>query len=115
MDVLATGNAAHYRACLDAMMDDDSFDCIFVNFVTPFFVDTESIAHEIAAVNAQQRKPIVCNLMTDKRQWAETVAILQDGGVPVLRPARGSRPGHGRPGRLSPHQTRREIGEVKDL
>ena len=41
IDVLATGTAAHYRACLDAMMDDDSFDCVFVNFVTPFFVDTD--------------------------------------------------------------------------
>ncbi len=82
VDVLATGTAAHYRACLDAMMEDDSFDCVFINFVTPFFVDTDSIAREIAAVNALQRKPIVCNLMTDKRQWTETVAILRDGGVP---------------------------------
>ena len=50
VDVLATGNAAHYRACLDAMMEDDTFDCVFVNFVTPFFVDTDSIAQEIVAV-----------------------------------------------------------------
>jgi len=81
VDVLATGNAGHYRACLDAMMDDDNFDCVYVNFVTPFFVDTDSIAKEIVEVNKQQRKPIVCNLMTDKRQWTETVKILQEGGV----------------------------------
>ena len=84
VDVLATGNAAHYRVCLDAMMDDDNFDCVYVNFVTPFFVDTDSIAKEIAEVNQQQRKPIVCNLMTDKRQWTETVKILQEGGVPCF-------------------------------
>ena len=84
VDVLATGNAAHYRACLDAMMDDDNFDCVYVNFVTPFFVDTDSIAKEIVEVNKQQRKPIVCNLMTDKRQWTETVKILQKGGVPCF-------------------------------
>jgi len=84
VDVLATGNAGHYRACLDAMMDDDNFDCVFVNFVTPFFVDTDSIAKEIVEVNKQQRKPIVCNLMTDKRQWTETVKILQEGGVPCF-------------------------------
>ncbi len=84
IDVLATGNAGHYRACLDAMMDDDNFDCVFVNFVTPFFVDTDSIAKEIVEVNKQQRKPIVCNLMTDKRQWTETVKILQEGGVPCF-------------------------------
>jgi acetyltransferase len=27
---------------------------------------------------------MVCNLMTDKRQWTETVAILQEGGVPCF-------------------------------
>jgi acetyltransferase len=84
VDVLATANAVHYRACLDAMMDDDSFDSVYVNFVTPFFVDTDSIAKEIVEVNKQQRKPIVCNLMTDKRQWTETVKILQEGGVPCF-------------------------------
>ena len=96
VDVLATGNAAHYRICLDAMMDDDNFDCVFVNFVTPFFVDTDSIAKEIVEVNQQQRKPIVCNLMTDKRQWTETVKILQEGVVPCFS-LPGVRKGDDRP------------------
>ncbi len=82
VDVLATGTAQHYRTCMDAMMEDDSFDCVFINFVTPFFVDNESIAREIVAVTQQRRKPIVCNLMTDKLQWTEVVRILRDGGVP---------------------------------
>jgi acyl-CoA synthetase (NDP forming) len=82
VDVLATGTALHFRACMDAMMEDDSFDCLFVNFVTPFFVDNESIAREIVAVSQQRRKPMVCNLMTDKQQWSEVVRILRDGGVP---------------------------------
>jgi len=84
VDVLATGTADHYLACLEAMMADDSFDCVLVNFVTPFFVDTESIARAIAQVNQQQIKPMVCNLMTDRRQWAETEAILKAGGVPCF-------------------------------
>jgi acetyltransferase len=84
IDVLATGTAAHYRACMDAMLADDAFDCIFVNFVTPFFVDNQSIAREIVAVNQLQRKPLVCNLMTDRQQWTEVVNILRDGGVPCL-------------------------------
>lgn len=84
VDVLATGTAEHYRACLEAMMADDSFDCILVNFVTPFFVDTESIATAIADVNQRQIKPMVCNLMTDRRQWAKTEAILKAGGVPCF-------------------------------
>jgi acetyltransferase len=82
VDVLATGPGAHYRVCLDAMMDDDNFDAVLVHFVTPFFVDNESIAKEIVAVSRQQRKPIVCNLMTDKNKWPEVVRILRDGGVP---------------------------------
>ena len=84
IDVLATGTADHYRACMEAMMADDSFDCVFVNFVTPFFVDNESIARAIVQVNQQQLKPMVCNLMTDRRQWTEIVKILQDGGVPCF-------------------------------
>ncbi|MGE5256770.1 MAG: acetate--CoA ligase family protein [Hyphomicrobiales bacterium] len=82
VDVLATGTAQHYRAAMDAMMEDDSFDGVLVNFVTPFFVDNESIAREIVAVSQQRRKPLVCNLMTDKQQWAEVVRILREGGVP---------------------------------
>lgn len=83
-DVLATGGAAHYRAVLDVMMDEEQIDSIFVNFVTPFFMDNESTAKEIVEVSKQGKKPIVCNLMTDKRQWAETVRILREGGVPCF-------------------------------
>jgi acetyltransferase len=82
VDVLATGTAAHYRACMDAMNADENYDALYINFVTPFFVDTDSIAREIAEVNRLALKPMVCNLMTDKRQWTETVRILQEGGVP---------------------------------
>jgi acyl-CoA synthetase (NDP forming) len=81
-DVLATAGAEHYRAAIDVLMDEDQIDSLYINFVTPFFVDAESIAREIVDVNKEKRKPIVCNLMTDKRQWAETVRILRDGEVP---------------------------------
>jgi acyl-CoA synthetase (NDP forming) len=82
MDVLATAGGEQFRAALDTMMDEDQIDCVYINFVTPFFVDNESVAREIVEVSKQAKKPIVCNLMTDKRQWTETVRILQDGGVP---------------------------------
>jgi acetyltransferase len=82
IDVLATAGAEQFRAAMDVMMDEDHIDSVLINFVTPFFVDTESIAREIVEVNKQKRKPIVCNLMTDKRQWAEVVGIMRDGGVP---------------------------------
>jgi acetyltransferase len=82
IDVLATAGGEQFRAALDVVMDDDQIDSVYLNFVTPFFVDAESIAREIVEVSKQGRKPIVCNLMTDKRQWAGTVEILKTGGVP---------------------------------
>ncbi|OQY19201.1 MAG: CoA-binding protein [Anaerolineaceae bacterium 4572_32.2] len=84
VDVLATAGGEQFRAALDTMMDEEQIDSLYINLVTPFFVDTDSIAREIVEVNKQRRKPIVCNLMTDKRQWTETVRILRDGGVPCF-------------------------------
>lgn len=112
VDVLATGPAPHYRACLDAMMADENFDCVYVNFVTPFFVDNESTAKEIVTVSKQQIKPIVCNLMTDKRQWTEVVKILQDGGVPCFAlPGEAAR---AMTALVNYHNVRsREIGDVE--
>jgi acetyltransferase len=82
VDVLATADGSHFRAAMDVMMAEDQIDSLYINFVTPFFVDTEKIAHQIAEVNRQRKKPIICNLMTDPRQWKETVDILESGGVP---------------------------------
>ena len=113
-DVLATAGAKQFRAAIDVMMDEDQIDSVLINFVTPFFVDTESIAREIAAVNRQTKKPIVCNLMTDRRQWTGVVDILQDGGVPSY-----SFPGEAARALVALtryHQIRsRQIGEVRQF
>jgi acyl-CoA synthetase (NDP forming) len=82
LDVLATAGAEHFRTALGVMLAEEQFDSLYINLVTPFFVDTDSIAREIVDVNKEGRKPIVCNLMTDRRQWTETLKILRDGGVP---------------------------------
>jgi acyl-CoA synthetase (NDP forming) len=82
VDVLATAGPEHFRAAMDVMLDEEQIDSLYINFVTPFFVDTEGIAKQIVEVNKKSRKPIICNLMTDKRQWAGTMQILLDGGVP---------------------------------
>ena len=83
IDVLATAGAEHFRAAIDALMDEGGIDSIYINFVTPFFVDNESVARELVEVNREGRKPIVCNLMTDKKEWADTVTILREGGIPT--------------------------------
>jgi acetyl coenzyme A synthetase (ADP forming)-like protein len=82
IDVLATGDAAQLSAAMDTLMKEEQIDSVFLNFVTPFFVDTDSIAKEMAEVNRAGKKPIICNLMTDKAQWTETIRILKEGGIP---------------------------------
>ncbi len=82
IDVLATGQAEHYRAALDTLLKEDQVDSIYINFVTPPFVDCESVAKEMAEVSKQRKKPMVCNYMTDKPQWTGTTAILKSGDIP---------------------------------
>jgi acetate---CoA ligase (ADP-forming) len=83
LDVLATAEAEHFRKAIEAMENDSLIDSIYINFVTAPFVDTEAIAREIVDASRQISKPLICNLMTDKRQWAGTVRILKEGGVCV--------------------------------
>ena len=112
VDVLATAGAEHFRIAIDTMMDENQIDSVYINLVTPFFVDAESIAREIVDVNNEKRKPIVCNLMTDKRQWAGTVEILKEGGVPYYSFPSTAAKVHTALAKY--HQIRnREIGEVK--
>jgi acetyl coenzyme A synthetase (ADP forming)-like protein len=82
IDVVATAGAPHYRAALDVLMDEENIDSVYINFVTPSFVDCEAVAKEMAEVSRQKKKPIVCNYMTDKPQWTGTTAILKEGGIP---------------------------------
>lgn len=82
IDVLATGQAPHWRAAMDVLMEEDQVDSVYINFVTPPFVDCESVAKEMAEVSKQRKKPIVCNYMTDKPQWTGTTEILKSGNIP---------------------------------
>jgi acetyltransferase len=67
---------------MDTLLEEDQIDSIYINFVTPPFVDTESVAKEMAEVSKLKKKPIVCNYMTDKAQWIETTKIMKEGGIP---------------------------------
>ena len=51
IDVLATAAAPHYRAAMDVLLAEENIDSIYINFVTPPFVDTESVAREMAVVS----------------------------------------------------------------
>jgi acetyltransferase len=82
IDVLATATPEHFRAAVDALLQDKNIDSILINFVTPFFADTNGIASQLSEAAKASTKPIVCNLMTDKRQWIETIKIMRESGIP---------------------------------
>jgi len=82
IDVLATANANHYKAAMEALIQEDNVDSILINFVTPPFVDCEAIAREIVKISQLKKKTIICNLMTDRSQWGETIKIMNDGNIP---------------------------------
>ncbi|MFH1226977.1 MAG: acetate--CoA ligase family protein [Planctomycetota bacterium] len=111
VDVLATAGPKEWSAAIESLMKAPNIDSILVNFVTPFFVDCEGVAREMARIAAtavnpvRDRssgddrsdrgdvlatgsnisngvKPILCVTMTDKTQWANTLNILQEAGIP---------------------------------
>jgi acetyltransferase len=82
IDVLATAAAVHWRAAMDALMDEEQIDSIYINFVTPPFVDCEAVAREMAEISNMKKKPVVCNYMTDKEQWIPTTAVMKSGNIP---------------------------------
>jgi len=84
LDVVATAGPGHFKSAIEVMMNEPQFDNIYLNFVTPPFVDCESVAREIVAGSKAGKKPVVCNYMTDKQQWAGTSKILKEGEIPCF-------------------------------
>ncbi|MBC8319570.1 MAG: acetate--CoA ligase family protein [Bacteroidetes bacterium] len=84
LDVVATAGAIQFKSAFDVMMDEVQIDSVYVNFVTPPFVDCESVAREFAMISKAKKKPIVCNYMTDKEKWVGTTNILKEAGIPYF-------------------------------
>ncbi|MEW6069843.1 MAG: acetate--CoA ligase family protein, partial [Candidatus Thermoplasmatota archaeon] len=83
VDVLATGGAKEYGIAVEALLRDDNIDSVMVNFITPFFVDCESVATELGRISKFANKPIICVLMTDKKEWSKTIEIIEASNIPV--------------------------------
>ncbi|MHB8712440.1 MAG: acetate--CoA ligase family protein, partial [Trichloromonadaceae bacterium] len=84
IDVVATAGGPQFRAALEVMLEEEQIDCIYINFVTAPFTDTDAVAREIVAANRLRRKPLVCNFMTNLKleRFQKTLAILKEGEVP---------------------------------
>jgi acetyltransferase len=84
VDVLATATPEHYRLAAETLMRDPNVDIVFVNFITPFFVDTEGVARVLVDVARGADKPMVVVMMTEKEGWAATLKIFADAGIPTF-------------------------------
>ncbi|MBI4930373.1 MAG: acetate--CoA ligase family protein [Bacteroidetes bacterium] len=84
VDVVATAGGKHFRSALDVLMEEDTIDSIYINFVTAPFTDVDEVAKNIVEVNKMKRKPIVCNFMTNMSldRFKVTAKILKEGGIP---------------------------------
>ena len=84
LDVVATAGPAHFKSAFEVMLKEKQFDSIYLNFVTPPFVDCENVAREIVNATRGGDKPVVCNYMTDKQKWSGTSKILKEGEIPCF-------------------------------
>jgi acetyltransferase len=84
VDVLATAGPEQYRAAVEALVEDPNIDIPVINFITPFFVDTEGVAREIVDVASRADKPVLPVVMTNKDGWQGTLKIFRDASVPVF-------------------------------
>ncbi|MBI5360680.1 MAG: acetate--CoA ligase family protein [Planctomycetes bacterium] len=83
VDVLATAGPKEYAAAIDALLKEPNVDSVMVNFITPFFVDCEGVAKEIKRLAENTSKPLLSVVMTDKKQWAETLETIKSAGLPA--------------------------------
>jgi acetyl coenzyme A synthetase (ADP forming)-like protein len=83
VDVLATAGPKEFAIAIESLLKDPNIDSILINFVTPFFVDCAGVAREMQRIAKTASKPIVINVMTDRKQWAETLEIIQSSGIPA--------------------------------
>lgn len=84
LDIVATAGPAHFKSAFEVMLKEKQFDSIYLNFVTPPFVDCENVAREIVNAARAGDKPVVCNYMTDKQKWSGTSKILKEGEIPCF-------------------------------
>jgi acetyltransferase len=83
VDMIASADAARYRAALSRVMNDPNVDGVIAIFVSPIMIDAFEVAVAIAEA-ATDRKPVLSVFM-GKQRSDEGVAWLRQRGVPVYR------------------------------
>ncbi|ANM31941.1 hypothetical protein ABI59_23810 [Acidobacteria bacterium Mor1] len=83
VDMIASADATHYRAVLEAVKADPGVDGIIAIFVSPIMIDAFEVARAIADASTGE-KPVLSVFM-GKRRSDEGIQKLRESSVPIYR------------------------------
>ncbi|MBX3463579.1 MAG: acetate--CoA ligase family protein [Planctomycetes bacterium] len=84
IDLIASADAARYRAALRVVAQDPGIDGLVVLFVSPIMIDAAAVAQAIVDETRRLQKPVLACVM-GRQRGDEAQAILQRAGIPVFR------------------------------
>lgn len=84
IDLIASADAARYRAALRVVVKDPAIDGLVVLFVSPIMIDAAAVAQAIVDETRKLSKPVLACVM-GRQRGDEALAILQRAGIPVFR------------------------------
>lgn len=84
VDLIASADAARYRAALDLVVADETVDGVVVLFVSPIMIDAAAVAQAIVDETKGCGRPVLACVM-GRQRGDEAQRILRDAGIPVFR------------------------------
>jgi len=84
VDLIASADAARYRAALRCVARDPTVDALVVLFVSPVMIDAAAVAQAIVDETAGCGRPVLACVM-GRQRGDEAQRILAGGGIPVFR------------------------------
>ncbi len=84
IDLIASADAARYRAALRVVTKDPHVDGLVVLFVSPIMIDAAAVAQAIVDETRKLAKPVLACVM-GRQRGDEALQILQHAGIPVFR------------------------------
>jgi acetyl coenzyme A synthetase (ADP forming)-like protein len=84
IDLIASADAARYRAALRVVAKDDAVDGLVVLFVSPIMIDAAAVAQAIVDETRGLSKPVLACVM-GRQRGDEAQQILMRASIPVFR------------------------------
>ena len=84
IDLIASADAARYRATLRIVAKDPAVDGLVVLFVSPIMIDAAAVAQAIVDETRHLQKPVLACVM-GRQRGDEAHQILHRAGIPVFR------------------------------